>query len=262
MNTERATGQGIAVPALHWDAQRRCVRHEETEQPLMDATLRCFVQPGPDAVAALGALLSADPGMRMRQSVLVVQKAHAVLDEEGRQLAAIFAEKGKPVVCSAGCTGCCCQLVLCRPFEARLIAAFLEAMPDKREAFATAYAVWDRSTAALRFSYLAWAEKMYTRGEDDGSHAVGDFQTPCPFLDVQGRCEIYAVRPYACRSCMALDPACPATPPGHNALHMQYSLYTAHHASRQAVSELLLQGLAVEARPASMPDMVAALLGG
>lgn len=245
-----------------WDRAGLCVQHIAAEQPLLDAALRCFRQPGPPAVAALEALLHAEPVALLRQCVLIVQVANAVLDEEGVQLAAIFAEKGKPVVCRAGCVRCCHQLMLSRPYEARLIQAFLEAEPGVAQALAPAYAAWDRATAAYRQSYLRWAEGMYSRGEDDGSHTLEDFQEPCPFLTAGGQCAIYPVRPYACRTCIGLDPACPAPPQGQkDAVYVHYSLYTSHHAARQAVNGMLLRRLAVDSRSVSMPEMVAQLCG-
>lgn len=241
---------------LAWNHQEHCLCFLPEDQPLLEAALHCFRQPGAQALSALENML-ASPEL-MRQCILVLQTANAVLEEEGQQLAAIFAQQGKPIVCKAGCARCCQQLVLCRPFEARLIQTFLEAHPDVLQAFTHTYAVWDEATAPLRQSYLAWAQAFYGQGEDNGSHKVEDFQAPCPFLDQHGCCAIYAVRPYACRTCIALDPACPAPPPGHNGLlYMQYSLYTSHHASRQAVIDLLVRHLGADAQPTAMPEMVA-----
>lgn len=242
-----------------WDRQAQCLHVAAQDQPLQGAALRCFRHPGPEALATLESTLA--PTGLMRQCAVVLQTANAVLDEEGQQLAAIFTQQGKPIICTAGCARCCQQLVLCRPFEARLIQAFLEAHPATMQAFAHAYTLWDAATAPLRQSYLAWAQAFYGKGEDDGSHKVEDYQTPCPFLNQEGCCAIYPVRPYACRTCIALDPACPAPPPEHNGLlYMQYSLYTSHHASRQAVIDLLLRRLHLpdaDAQPVPMPEMVA-----
>lgn len=243
-----------------WNSLEQRVDTAQEDQPLLNAALRCFRAPGTEALTLLESLLSASPDMLMRQCVLVLQAANAVLDEEGEQLTPIFAQQGKPIVCKAGCARCCQQLVLCRPFEAQLIKVFLHATSGALSSFAQAYAQWDKATSPIRRSYLAWAEAFYGRGEDDGSHAVEDFQAPCPFLDTQNCCTIYPVRPYACRTCIALDPACPAPPLGHNGLlHMQYSLYTSHHASRQALVDLLLRKLGASPAPMAMPEMVASL---
>lgn len=264
------------------------------KEKLITATGRCFQTADAQDVAALEALLVKDPPELMRQCRVIVQAANAVLDEEGRQLASIFESRGTPLVCKAGCTGCCRQLVLCRPYEAENIHAYLEAHPQKLLAFRAAYALWDNATASMRHSYLVWAENRYSRGHDDGSHAFEDYQAPCPFLDEQGCCHIYPVRPYGCRTCVALDPACAtsgaifattssatpdvtsgitsgitsATMPGTASSHSQnknlylhYSLYTTHHTVRESITTMLLRHLGADTTPVPMPDMLATLCG-
>lgn len=244
-----------------WDGRQLCITQQPEDALVNSAALSYFRQPSVQNLGVLEQLLDVNPHKRMRQAVLILQVANAALGEEGEQLATIFAEQGKPLVCKQGCTRCCHQLVLCRPFEARLIKAFLDASPQILDNFIATYAVWDKTTVSFRQSYLAWAEGLYTRGEDDGSHVLEDYALPCPFLDTVGLCVIYPVRPYACRSSIAVDPLCAAPPQGHEgALQMQYSLYTSHHAARQKVCDMLVQRLNADARPVSMPEMVAAYL--
>ena len=230
------------------------------EQEIRQAARRCFTAPGLASLAALEALLSPATEL-LPQCELVLDEANAVLDEEGRQLAEIFRQQGKPVVCAPGCHDCCKQLVLCQPFEASRIRAYLLAHPVKLAAFTRAYARWDKATAPLRHSYLAWAEARYGRGESDQSHALEEDTEPCPFLGGQGYCDIYPVRPYGCRTCIGLDPDC-ATPGKSRSLHMQFSLYTTHHTARTAVTALLLRRLGLSPRPVPMPQMLADMLAG
>lgn len=259
---------------LHWSTTLHRVEETAGDRPLTQAALQCFLQPGEASLAALEALLSDDPRVFMRQGALVVQTANAILDEEGRQLAAIFAQQGKPVVCSTGCSGCCHQLVLCLPFETEIIAACLLARPRALSAFTAAYPGWDAATAHLvlkettaspvqsepvsfRQSYLAWARRLYGQGHDDGSHTLDDYHVPCPFLDAQHQCRIYPARPYACRTSIALDAACPNPEDGRpGSRNMHFSLYTTHQQARKAVTDCLLQRLASHFMPEPMPDLV------
>lgn len=238
-----------------------------TDDALVSAAGRCFAEPGPEAVAALEALLSPEPGELMRQCVVIIRTANAALDDEYRRLTGIFRQQGTVVVCAEGCAGCCHQMVLCQPFEAVAMHAYLAARPEAMQAFLAAHARWDAATASLRHSYLAWAERLYTHGEDTGEHSLEEYDVPCPLLDAANHCLVYPVRPYGCRTCIALDPAC-AVPacaePGRTRgprPHIHYSLFTPHHKARTEVTRLLLRRLGVEARPIPMPEMLAALCG-
>lgn len=234
------------------------------KNPIVKATERCFHSPGEQAVALLESLLVEEPAILMEQCLLILQTANTVLEEEGSQLADIFQGQGSPIVCRMGCVGCCQQLVLCQSFEARNIHKYLETNPLKKQAFRESYRLWDEGTAHLRDSYLAWAINYYGRDEDSGSHVFEDYQAPCPFLNSEKLCDIYPVRPYGCRTCIALDPACATPVEGQKrTLHMmQYSLYTTHHAARMAVTHMLLRRLGTEANPTPMPSVLANLCFG
>lgn len=182
------------------------------------------------------------------------------MDEEGKQLADIFQNQGRPLVCTLGCEGCCHQLVLCQPFEAKNIHIFLEEHPEKMRDFHAAYGLWNAATAFLQQSYVAWAVNYYSQGKDSGSHVFEDYQAACPFLNAEGLCNIYPVRPYGCRTCVALDPACAQPSKEHKGmLYMQYSVYTPHHAARMALTRMLLRRFGADTQPVPMPTMVAAL---
>lgn len=226
--------------AIRWDtASEKLIDYPE-DRALTHAALSCFLQPGPESLAVLESLLDPDPQRFMRQCALVVQAANAVLDEENTAIAELFAQNGTPVVCASGCAGCCHQLVLCRSFEAETIAAFLRANPLALQGFLDTFPKWDTATVDFRDAYLRWAENLYCNGHDDGSHTQGDYHVPCPFLDEALRCRIYAVRPYGCRTSMAVDPTCPAPDnalPGSMNIHS--SSLTTHHVAREAVLSLL-----------------------
>lgn len=221
--------------------------------------MRCFQTPSSQAVALLESLLAQEADECMRQCVHILHTANAILEEEGRQLAEIFLQQGKTLVCKAGCAGCCHQLVLCQPFETENILTYLAAHPQKLHAFQAAYPLWDKATASMRQSYLTWAVSLYSQGKDDGSHAFLDYQAPCPFLNAANQCTIYPVRPYGCRSCVALDPACTEPAVGKSGkLHLQYSLYTSHHDTRMSITHVLLRALGMKPVHIPMPEILAA----
>lgn len=259
----------VSNTSLVWDSQKNALATEPDDSVLVRVTMDCFLSPGPESLAALEACLisntstTGESGTLMRRCALVVQTANAVLEEEYRQLSELFTSQGQPVVCAAGCASCCHQLVLCHPYEAELIGAFLRANPDVRQAFSTAWVPWETTTATLRHSYLAWAELFYGQGKDNGTHKQDDYHVPCPFLDERHYCRIYPARPYACRTSIALDPACPNPPdgkrPGSRNIH--YSLYTNHQNIRKDVTDILRRLLGTDPKPVALAERVAVLLG-
>ena len=278
------------MSSMTWDLRRgglALARHSAAETALQEAVTRYCLQAQEQGAALdrVESLLAHDAATLLRQGALAVEAANAVLDEEGRQMAAILDRQGKPLVCGPGCHGCCHQLVLCQPFEAQRIAALLRACPDHAQAFKAAYVRWDADSAALRHSYLAWARKAYGEGEDDGSHTLNDYYLPCPLLDEDRRCRVYAARPYGCRTSVAFDPLCavgfdpqsvggtsPDTEhetcvvlPGSRNMH--FSLYTVHQEARKTLMDLLLRrwreahgGQTPATDDLPMPEMVRALL--
>lgn len=233
----------------------------------LDAELRrtvslYFFEPRAERLRAVAGLLSAEPDELFRQGMLIMEVADAALDDEGRQLTALFARKGRPIVCRPGCCGCCCQLVLCQPFEAALIVSYLSDRPAVLRAFAASYPRWDTATVSFRGRYLNWAQRRYGEGIDDGACRVEDYRVRCPFLDAADRCLIYPVRPYCCRSSISLDPACALPPSGEPSglRNTPFSLYTPHHEARRAVVDLLRKGLKETAAPIPMPEQVHRML--
>lgn len=235
-----------------WNAADAAVRCETAfEQTLSQRAYHFFCFPGPETLAILEQqLLSTDSDVSaIRKAALVMQAANAALAADFTQVTAALAQQGQHLACGAGCTGCCHQLVLCYPFETELIGLYMRSRPELQAFFVQTYAEWDTTTAPFREDYLLWAENFYKRGVDDKSFTVQDYFVPCPFLD-NGLCRIYDVRPYACRSCVALDPECaapqdPARKPGSNTL--DFGSFTPHKKARTAAVKLLWRVLGVRA---------------
>ncbi len=177
------------------------------------------------------------------QSALALQISNELLETEGVGLALTCAEQGQPFVCTHGCRGCCCQLVLTLPYEAWLIEAYLRENPTVKEAFLANWDAWEAEAKDISQSYLKWGEAFYGEGIDDKSHSRDDYYIPCPFLDKDGACIIYAVRPYACRSSVAVDPRC-ATGDENGKLgmyNMLYSFYIGHNSIRRELERFCFE---------------------
>ncbi len=185
-------------------------------------------------LSTLQGLLSSDVKEYSYQKALILQLCNDILDAEGMGLALACAEQGQAFVCACGCVGCCHQLVLVLPHEAWLIAAFLREHTEAREAFLATWPSWHDVAKDISQSYLKWGEAFYGEGKDDKSHSRDDYYIPCPFLDTVGACSIYAVRPYACRSSVAVDVRCMrGDEKGKKGMYnMLFSLYTGHDGLR------------------------------
>lgn len=91
-------------------------------------------------------------------------------------------DAGAPVACNRGCATCCTVRVTATAPEILLIARHLwESEPD---------------VCARIVRRVAEAD-MHTRFEDAQSRVA--LRQPCPFIDDDGACAIYPVRPLACR---------------------------------------------------------------
>ncbi len=171
------------------------------------------------------------------EGLLALQVANTVLEAEGEGLAQACAAQGSSLACTKGCTGCCYQLVLCTPQEVALILAYMQEHTSCREHFLQQYPAWHAEAKDISQSYLQWGKAFYGEGKDDASHSREDYYIPCPFLDAAGACVIYAVRPYACRSSVAVDARCAAPDAqGKKGMHnMLFSFYTGHDGARRAL---------------------------
>lgn len=245
-----------------WDAKTAAVPCESpAELALSRVAYNYFFSPDAAGLKLLARHVLGQKDEGLRAAALVMQAANAELDEECREIGAIFAQQGQPLACGPGCTGCCFQLVLCTPFEAALIGMHMRPRPELQAFFLESWHKWDAATKGFRESYLDWAIQCYKNGVDDGTHRLLDYYLACPFLD-NGRCRIYPVRPYACRSCVAVAEECrsptkPGEKPGmHN---MELAAHTPHKKAREAVLTLLWESAGLEpAQP--RPRMLAELV--
>lgn len=171
------------------------------------AGLHFFKGDTPESCGIANAETSAGKATALKRCAEVIRGAHAALDLEYAQAVDHLARTGRPSPCGVGCSACCKQAILSNPFEAVLIAKHLAQASERADVFLENYGRWDVRTRALRSVFPGWTARMVLQGDDDGSFAHGAFTEPCPFL-VQERCLAYAVRPYGCRSYLALSDAC------------------------------------------------------
>jgi hypothetical protein len=92
-------------------------------------------------------------------------------------------EREGKIACAAGCATCCHQHVAVATIEAVAIADHLATRPDLAARLAA---------AAPRIAALSAPERRRAR-------------LPCPFLETDGRCGIYTVRPLRCRGVHSRD---------------------------------------------------------
>lgn len=113
-----------------------------------------------------------------------------IVDAAETAVAAVLgAEEKAQIACAAGC-GLCCVLHVPVLFP---------------EAIATADFVRERWSAAARQALATRLDDLCTAiaGLDDEECVL---RHPCAFLDADGRCSIYPVRPLICRSVTSTDP--------------------------------------------------------
>jgi hypothetical protein len=126
------------------------------------------------------------------------QQLHAETD---RGLDAAFAEAerraGRPYACRAGCSACCRQLVLCTAPEALLIAHRLRTTLDRNALAAMQARLEAQSAAAVGLDVMGYARARIS----------------CAFLDAQGACTVYPVRPMGCRALKSFSAAACGRPP-------------------------------------------------
>lgn len=127
--------------------------------------------------------------------------------------------QGAEITCRAGCSACCRQLVVVSPLEAHAIAAHVDANPGLAARIAIRSAAWADGLAAhadLAAAIGAFdTQSGYVSGDEGGALELSYWRTqlPCPFLE-QDRCNIYPVRPFACREHhVTSDPALCASDP-------------------------------------------------
>ena len=230
------------MAAAKWDENTMAIACKtQAEVELVRLAHNYFLAPGDKALAHLKHRLSEQTGDAMRKALLLIQAANAGLDCEYIQVAALIAEQGGTIACTPGCSACCSHMLVCTPFEAALIGLYLVEQPKAHQHFLKEYRAWNTATAGLRASYLAWGTQYYSQGVDSGAHRVQDYSVPCPFL-ANDYCCIYAVRPYACRSCVSVSEQCqkPVNPQEKPGMHsIELGAHTPHKKARQTVNTLL-----------------------
>jgi Fe-S-cluster containining protein len=107
-----------------------------------------------------------------------------------------------PFVCQPGCATCCTRKVTMTAVEAALIRRFISASGQSRPAAtaegATAPPLVTETTNELAARCLHGTEALAPVVEEQGEAGV------CPYL-ADARCQIYEVRPFACRSFASLQ---------------------------------------------------------
>jgi Fe-S-cluster containining protein len=121
----------------------------------------------------------------------------------GEKLASL--DPGQGVSCGPGCFACCHQLVVVSPLEAYALAEHVTRDPELAKRTETRAVAWEAAVAAQP----ELAERIGTF-EAAGGYMSGDeggelealywrARLPCVFLDDDGKCSVYEVRPLACR---------------------------------------------------------------
>lgn len=101
-----------------------------------------------------------------------------------------YPERFLTLDCGPGCHACCYLRVQVTPLEIPAIVAFLST----------------QTVISLeRWSEIIAESAMAFRGQSDCDRILGN--RPCPFLNPDGRCAIYPVRPVSCRTYFALSRA-------------------------------------------------------
>ena len=103
-----------------------------------------------------------------------------------------YGASGRAIYCREGCAGCCHMAVHATWPEAVTVAGLLS----------------PRQSASLN-SYVERLQGALPELTDLKSYLKRHRQTlgPCPFLDAQGACSIYAARPLSCRALLSTRPA-------------------------------------------------------
>ncbi len=121
-----------------------------------------------------------------------LHRRYLLCDQQIRHCIENYTRSGGRIFCGKGCRNCCTLTVNSGFGEALLIA---EQLTEAQYSALTAH------IARLRALLPQVADfKSYLRMQRKD---LGD----CPFLDDDGACEIYPVRPFACRALLATRPA-------------------------------------------------------
>jgi Fe-S-cluster containining protein len=110
--------------------------------------------------------------------------------------------------CHEGCGACCRQAVPITPVEARVLAEWLDALPEERRIVLRER--FRHASARLEESGVAQAARELAQGGgQEAAHALGlryfALGIACPFLEEE-RCTIHEIRPLRCREYLVVSP--------------------------------------------------------
>ena len=166
-----------------------------------------FLSPETAQLRTIFADKNQDIFVKLYQTALLIQGRNVLLDSDIETILTNLKKMGNQVPCHYGCSACCNQAIVATPFESFLIGIYLVRNEDLAEKFIENYEIWINDTDSYRQEYMDWAQKYYATGNDDGRFKNDDFTAKCPFLEDHS-CLIYPVRPYCCRSYIALSSKC------------------------------------------------------
>lgn len=110
------------------------------------------------------------------------------------------------VPCHSGCSDCCIGLFPITRFDVRLLQEGLAQLPTDQRDRITARAVLQVTELEAAFPRLKSLSSIDDWSDADVDDAVRAFHhTPCPALEKNGLCSLYAHRPLTCRS-MGIPP--------------------------------------------------------
>lgn len=110
--------------------------------------------------------------------------------------------QGKPISCTKGCYFCCYEQVLAQGIEALSAAAWINDQPRPfKKQVAKKLKKWHQKLKNANInSDLKTHQEIYSSADDYWRANV-----PCPFLSNDNACSIYKVRPFACRTMLAIS---------------------------------------------------------
>lgn len=131
---------------------------------------------------------------------------HEQMDHAAGARAEAASAMGKPLACSAGCSGCCEELVMIFRPEALRIARWLKRRENAaiKERFVAAYAAWKQRVGDTPVEVTALFQSGDEAAHADALLAHWRRRILCAF-NQDGMCTIYPVRPLLCRNAHALE---------------------------------------------------------
>ena len=129
----------------------------------------------------------------------LLQRYRALLTTIDLWFAARQVELPTAIVCADGCSGCCRGLFDISLLDARLLRAGFDPLPAAIRDGVVAKAEARRAELQERWPGFAPPYLLNHMADDAWTEMPEDDLTPCPLLDVAGRCLVYAHRPMTCR---------------------------------------------------------------